>query len=320
MAPPLHLYDRPDYAHHSYCPRETDPHPHDDKATKPRYIQHVSCASLDVSDQASQSSTQSGGVIVDRTCESVHYHHRDHCNDVPYVDSCHTRVDPMVDHQLPEHTKQASTPWCHVFKSSTPSSLRTQAASVAHLQPISGLKSTHRRSRRAKRKHSKQQQLLRECFLTREKSLMLSLKEIRDQCIVFDGGDEDTPRILPPDGFNWHCIRVGMEISIEDEVDPQVGLLHGLIMPFHLLSNYCPKLYKHFFFFVFIQRLYSLSLSHLFIKVSEWQSMELWRGHTMYSVQRSEHFDFFRITCFPCSMLNSITSTPATRCIPRPLN
>jgi len=191
--------------------------------------QHVSCASsLSFSEQVThQSSTRSDGVIVDHTCESVHYHHRDHCNDVPYVDRCHTRVNPK-DHQLPE-LKQASTPWCHVFKSSSTSSLRTQAASVAHLQQTSVLKSIHRISRRAKRKHSKQQQLLRECFLTREKSLMLSAKEIREQCIVFDGGSEDTPRILPTNGVNWRCIRVGMEISIEDEVDPQVGITSSRI-------------------------------------------------------------------------------------------
>jgi hypothetical protein len=159
----LHLYNRPDYPQ--------------------RYNQHVSCSSLSFSEQVTQYSTQSGGFIVDHTCESVHYHHWDHCNNVPYVDSCHTRVDPM-DHQLPEHTKQASTAWCHVFKSSSTSSLRTQAASVAHLQHTSGLKSTHHRSRRAKRKHSKQKRLLRECCIIREKSFMLSAKEIREQCIV----------------------------------------------------------------------------------------------------------------------------------------
>ena len=58
---------------------------------------------------------------------------------------------------------------------------------------------------------------------------MLSATEIREQCIVFDGGSEDTPRILPPNGVNWRCIRVGMEISIEDEVDPQVGLTSSRI-------------------------------------------------------------------------------------------
>ena len=58
---------------------------------------------------------------------------------------------------------------------------------------------------------------------------MLSAKDIREQCIVFDGGSEDTPRILPPNGVNWRCIRVGMEISIEDEVDPQVGLTSSRI-------------------------------------------------------------------------------------------
>ncbi len=58
---------------------------------------------------------------------------------------------------------------------------------------------------------------------------MLSPTEIRDQCIVFDGGGEDTPRILPPDGCNWRCIRVGMEISIEDEADPQGGLTSSWI-------------------------------------------------------------------------------------------
>jgi hypothetical protein len=214
ITPPLPLYNRPDYPQ--------------------RYNQHASCSSLSFSEQVTQSSTESDGFIVDRTCESVHYHHRDHCNNVPYVDSCHTHVDPMdhqlpehtkqqvtqssnrsggivvdptcesvhyhhrdhcnnvpyvdschtrvdpINQQLPEHTKQASTAWCHVFKSSSTSSLWTQAASVAHLQHTSGLQSTHRRSRRAKRKHSKQKWLLRECCITREKSFMLSAKEIRE--------------------------------------------------------------------------------------------------------------------------------------------
>ncbi len=168
-----------------------------------------------------------GGFVVDHTCGCVHYHHRDHPNDVPYVDSCHTCVDPM-DHHRPDQ-KLAATAWCHVFKSSNPSSLQTQAAWVAHLQPSSLGKSIHCRTRRAKRKHSKQQGLLRECVVTIEKSLMLSTKDIKEQSIVFDGGSEDTPCIQPPDGVQWCCIRVGMEIYIEDELNPQVGLTYSWI-------------------------------------------------------------------------------------------
>jgi hypothetical protein len=110
--------------------------------------------------------------FVDPTSSCDHYHHRDHLSDVPYVDSCHACVKPMDHHhtvlkQAPPYESSSSTAWCHAFsKSHNPSSLCTQAASVAHMQPSSLGKSLHRRKRRAKKKYIKQQRLLRECLPT----------------------------------------------------------------------------------------------------------------------------------------------------------
>ena len=64
----------------------------------------------------------------------------------------------------------------------------------------------------------------------------------------------------------------------------------------------------------------SLSLS-LLAKVSEWQSMELWRGHAPYSMRRGEHFSIILLFFFACflprmRMLNLII----TRIHPDPSN
>ena len=41
--------------------------------------------------------------FIDPTSSCDHYHHRDHLNDVPYVDSCHACVNPM-DHLISNYT------------------------------------------------------------------------------------------------------------------------------------------------------------------------------------------------------------------------
>jgi hypothetical protein len=66
--------------------------------------------------------------------ESVHYHHH---ND---GDSCHGRVDPVTVDDLDISVERSLCPpsWVHVFaKSTQPSSIRTQAASIAYIeQPV----------------------------------------------------------------------------------------------------------------------------------------------------------------------------------------
>ncbi len=52
-------------------------------------------------------------------------------------------------------------PWVLVFsKSNKPSSLHTQAASIAHIEQVFHKKARHRRNRRAKKKMMKQKKLL----------------------------------------------------------------------------------------------------------------------------------------------------------------
>ena len=91
------------------------------------------------------------------------------------------------------------------------------------MQPSSLEKSLHCKKRREKRKYNKQQRILREC-LTTDKSLVLSTKDIEEQCIVFDDGNRKTHPIQPPDSVYCRWISVGKRIHIEDEINPQVGL------------------------------------------------------------------------------------------------
>jgi len=62
------------------------------------------------------------------------------------------------------------------------------------------------RKRRARNKYKKQQR-----------------KEVEDEVIAFDGGNTDTPPILPPDGLTWHSIQVST-LHIHDVINPHFGL------------------------------------------------------------------------------------------------
>jgi hypothetical protein len=66
---------------------------------------------------------------------------------------------------------------------------------------------------------------------------ILSIKEIKDQCIVFNGSSNETPPLQPPDGIRWRCIRIGnKEIHVPKDTDPQVGLTFALTIHFHLFD------------------------------------------------------------------------------------
>ena len=153
------------------------------------------------------------GVTSANANESVHYNH---FND---GDSCHGRVERSL----------RPPSWVHVFaKSTRPSSIRTQAASVAYIElPVHKKKVWHRRNRRSKKKLRKQQNLLTEVIVpTAIKQNLVSESDIENEIVVVDGGEDGNPSIRPPDGLKWRCLSVlgGNHLYVADETDPCRGL------------------------------------------------------------------------------------------------
>jgi len=123
------------------------------------------------------------GVTSANANESVHYNH---FND---GDSCHGRVERSL----------CPPSWVHVFANSTrPSSIRTQAASIAYIElPVHKKKVCHCRNRRSKKKLHKQQNLLTEVIVPPAiKQNLLSESDIDNEIVVVDGGDNGNPSIL----------------------------------------------------------------------------------------------------------------------------
>jgi hypothetical protein len=159
--------------------------------------------------------------------------------------SCHT-VDRLTestekDRQspFPSYSLLAPPPpWVHVFsKSCANSSLRTQCAAAASLQVMSPTV-FHRRIRRARKKQRKQDRMLHEIRVP-PTQVLLSPNQIDSDIIVFDGGDDSTPPIRPPDGIKWRSIHV-RQLYIPDVTDHQFGLSFPKIngaSPFILLPR-----------------------------------------------------------------------------------
>lgn len=89
----------------------------------------------------------------------------------------------------------------------------------------------HRRSRRAKKKHRKMQDILREVQVPTHQ-FRLSPEEIDSEVVVFDGGDTNSPPIKPPDGVIWRAIHVKL-LHVEDETLPSIGLTYPMIDGVH---------------------------------------------------------------------------------------
>ena len=51
----------------------------------------------------------------------------------------------------------------------------------------------------------------------------MTLKEVDNEVIVFDGGCVDNPPILPPDGVFWQSIPPS-KLHIFDDINPDIGL------------------------------------------------------------------------------------------------
>lgn len=156
--------------------------------------------------------------------DSVHYNH---CND---DDSCHGRIVPVTvdDYDISVERSLHPPSWVHVFaKSTQPSSIRTQAASIAYIEQPVHNKARHRRSRRAKKKLCKQQKLLTEVTVpTTILENLLSESDIDNEIVVVDGGDDGNLPIQPPDDVTWRCLSVlgAKHLHVQDETDPCRGL------------------------------------------------------------------------------------------------
>ncbi len=114
-------------------------------------------------------------------------------------------TDDLLSPEITDGTYCLCPPlWVHVFvKSTWPSSIRTQAASIAYIElPVHKKKVWHRRNRRSKKKLRKQQNLLTEVIVPPAiKQNLLSESDIENEIVVVDGGDDGNPSTHPTDGI-----------------------------------------------------------------------------------------------------------------------
>jgi hypothetical protein len=148
--------------------------------------------------------TKSWSVFVGMTSDSDLYHHRTTSN-VSGGASCHACTQQSLspsDSHTRDYISMDIPPWVCVSKSSSSSSRRTQCASIAHSQQDISNIARHCRNRQVRKKFMEQQRVLREVVVPCNQC-KLSIQEIEDDVIVFDGGNPTTPPILPPDGLTW---------------------------------------------------------------------------------------------------------------------
>ncbi len=82
-----------------------------------------------------------------------------------------------------------------IFQATQPSSLRTQAASIAHIEQPMHKKARHRHTRHAKQKFSEAKKLLTEVILPHSiKQNLLSASDIEKKIVVVDGRDDGNVR------------------------------------------------------------------------------------------------------------------------------
>ena len=62
---------------------------------------------------------------------------------------------------------------------------------------------------------------------------MLSTKDIKEQCIVFDGGNKETHPIQPPDGVHWRCISVGNVVVVVVIISIVVIVVYVVVVVYH---------------------------------------------------------------------------------------
>ena len=114
--------------------------------------------------------------------------------------------------------------WVHVYSHKKSNcSRRTQCAAVAHLPDAIPSSVRRSRIRRAKKKQEKQQRKLREIVLPSDFYSTVSIDDINEEIIVFDGGNSDCPPITPPKGVRWRRLHVS-DLFIHDDLRDDIGL------------------------------------------------------------------------------------------------
>ena len=123
---------------------------------------------------------------------------------------------------------------CHVFKSGSSSSKRTQVAALAykmssatpvkhqtfHNQQLSQIKKRNKLWN--KMKHLKSNSKSQDCSLTEV--------YINKHIVVYDGGDKVTPPLVSPVNINWKSYRISSgDLWIQDTTNPNLGLQYGCL-------------------------------------------------------------------------------------------
>jgi hypothetical protein len=101
------------------------------------------------------------------------------------------------------------------------SSLRTQCAAAAAADVPSPIV-FHPCLCRARKKLKKQERVLREVVVPMTQLKITTIK-INNEVTVFDGGNNNTPPIRPPNGIQWHSISV-RELCTKDETRGDISL------------------------------------------------------------------------------------------------
>ena len=114
--------------------------------------------------------------------------------------------------------------WVHVYSHKKSNcSRRTQCAAVAHLPDAIPSSVRRSRIRRAKKKQEKQQRKLLEIVLPSDFHPTVSILDINEEIIVFDGGNSDCPPITPPKGVRWRRLHVS-DLFMQDDLREDIGL------------------------------------------------------------------------------------------------
>ncbi len=168
--------------------------------------------------------TDTASAFVDTTSDSDLYHHRITSNvsgGASYHACTQQRHSPCNSH-IRDYLSTGVLNWFCVSKSLSSSPLCTQCASIAHSQQQLSNITCHCRNCHVRKKFNKQQRVLREVAILCNQ-LKLSIQEIEDAVIVFDGGNPKTPPILPPDVLTWWCMPIS-DVYVEDKTNPNFGL------------------------------------------------------------------------------------------------
>ena len=122
------------------------------------------------------------------------------------------------------HDGSSTKSWFHVYSNKKSNcSRRTQCAAVAYSPDAVRYSVRRRRIGRAKKKQEKQQRKLSEIVLPSDFSPTVSIDDINQEIIVFDGGNSDCPPITPPNGVRWRRHHVS-DLFIHDDLRDDVGL------------------------------------------------------------------------------------------------